>query len=115
MPVKMAPTSVIKANLGITPDGWVSKFATQTCAIHMDKYVPYRRGILSEYTIEDGNLIVYDQDYARYQYYGVSKNGKPFHYNPEKHPLATSEWDKHMWNAEKQDVIKEIQDFMRRR
>ena len=114
MPVKMAPTSVIKVNLGIDPNGRVSKFATQTCAIHMDKYVPMRKGILRQYTIEDGNLIVYDQEYAKYQYYGISKSGKKLVYNPEKHPLATSYWDKEMWNAEKQDVIKEIQDFMRR-
>ena len=113
MPVKMAPTSVIKVNLGIDPNGRVSKFATQTCAIHMDKYVPYRLGNLADYTTE-GNTIVYDQEYAKYQYYGISKGGKKLVYSPEKHPLATSYWDKTMLNAEKQDVIKEIQDFMRR-
>lgn len=113
MPVKMAPTSVIKINLGLEPNGKVSKFATQTCAIHMDKYVPYDKGNLADYRIE-GNNIIYQQPYAKYQYYGVSKSGKKLVYNPEKHPLATSYWDKEMWNAEKQDVISEIQEFIRR-
>ena len=39
MPVKMQPTSVIKARLGIEPNGRVHKFFTHTCRIHNDKYV----------------------------------------------------------------------------
>ncbi len=113
MPVKMAPTNVIKLSLGLEPNGKVSRFATQTCAIHMDKYVPFRKGNLAQYNIE-GNNVIYDQEYARYIYYGVSKNGKKLVYNPEKHPLATSYWDKHMLNAEKDQIIDEIQKFVRR-
>ena len=114
MPVKMALTSVIKVNLGIDPNGRVSKFATQTCAIHMDKYVPYDKGNLADYRIED-NKIIYQQPYAKYQYYGISKSGKSLNYNTDKHPLATSYWDRQMWNVEKQDVINEIQQFVRRK
>lgn len=112
MPVKL-PTSIIKVNLGINPNGRVQKFATQTCAIHMDKYVPYDEGYLADYRIED-NKVIYQQPYAQYQYYGISKSGKKLEYNPDKHPLATSYWDKKMWSAEKNDVIKEIQDYIRR-
>jgi hypothetical protein len=112
MPVKL-PTSIIKANLGINPNGRVQRFATQTCAIHMDKYVPYDEGNLADYRIID-NEIHYQQPYAKYQYYGISKSGKKLVYSPDKHPLATSYWDKEMWTAEKNDVIKEIQDYIRR-
>lgn len=113
MPVKMQPTSVIKVNLGLEKGGRVEKFATQTCAIHMDKYVPYDEGYLADYRIED-NKVIYQQPYAQYQYYGISKSGKPLNYSTDKHPQATSYWDKKMWSAEKDAVIKEIQDYIRR-
>jgi hypothetical protein len=29
--------------------------------------------------------------------------------------ITTSYWDKHMWSAEKNDVIKEVQDYVRKR
>lgn len=110
------PTSVIKAQLGIDKNGNVQKFFTQTCAIHMDKYVPYDKGVLSMYNIE-GNDIVYDQEYAEYQYYGMREDGSHVivNRNTSMHPLATSYWDKHMWDAESQDVINEVQEYIRRR
>jgi hypothetical protein len=113
MAVKIAPISVIKANLGLEPNGRVQKFFTQTCAIHMDKYVPYDEGNLADYRIED-NKVIYQQPYAQYQYYGISKSGNPLHYNPDMHPQASSYWDIKMWSAEKDDVIKEVQDYIRR-
>lgn len=112
MAVKL-PTSLIKINLGINPGGRVQKFATQTCAMHMDKYVPYDEGNLADYRIED-NKVIYQQPYAQYQYYGISKSGKKLNYNTDMHRLATSYWDKEMWTAEKNDVIEEIQDYIRR-
>ena len=38
MPVKMQPVSVIKANLGIEPNGRVQKFFTNECAKEMLDY-----------------------------------------------------------------------------
>ena len=110
----MPPANVILYDFGLGELGDVHNFFTQTCAIHMDKYVPMRNGILRQYTI-DGNQIIYNPIYAEYQYYGISKNGKELEYNPEKHPLATSYWDKHMWNAEQKDVINEVQQYIRSR
>ena len=109
MPVKLKPTSVIKARLGLEPNGRVQKFFTSECAKAMDKYVPFDEGNLADYHIE-GNLIIYEQLYARYQYYGLSKSGKPLNYHTDKHPLATSYWDKHMVTADMPDIIKKIQD-----
>ena len=115
MPVKMQPTSVIKANLGIDVNGRVQRFFTNTCAKHMDKYVPFDTGTLARYHIEEGNKVVYDTPYARYQYYGISKSGKPLNYQTTKHPLATSYWDRHMWTAESQDVVREVQNYVGRK
>ena len=109
MPVKMQPTSVINARLGINPGGRIEKFFASECAKAMDKYVPFDEGNLAQYKIQ-GNRIIYDQVYARYQYNGISKNGKPLNYSHDKHPQATHHWDKVMWSAEGQDIIRKVQE-----
>ena len=115
MSVKMQPTSVIKARLGIDPNGRVQKFFTSTCAKHMDKYVPFDEGNLADYHLEK-DAVVYEQPYARYQYYGVRENGthkiNEANRNRTYHPLASSYWDKKMVSAEMQDVVKEVQDYI---
>ena len=113
MPVKMQPTNVIKAQIGIEPNGRVEKFFTQTVAKKMDKYVPMDEGHLRQYKIH-GNLIIYDQLYANYQYKGISKSGKKLNYSKDKHPLATSYWDKEMWTAESKDIIRQVQNYIKR-
>ena len=114
MPVKMQPTSVIKARLGIEPNGKVHKFFTHTCRIHNDKYVPFDTGTLAETTTEETNCYIYEQPYAHYVYEGISKSGKPLVYQTDKHPYAGSHWDRRMVSAEMQDIVKEVQDFIDR-
>lgn len=119
--VRMARLDEIKKSLGIEPNGKVQAFFTQTCAIHMDKYVPYDTGTLAGTVVKNnvttGNVksdkIIYDQEYATVVYGGV-RNGKELHYNTDKHPLAGPYWDRRMVSAEMQDVVKEVQDFVDR-
>ena len=108
MPVKLKPTSEIKARLGIEPNGRVQKFFTSTCAKHMDKYVPMRDGNLADYHLEN-DAVVYEQLYAQYQYKGISKSGKPLNY---KTPGTGSYWDKRMVSAEMEQVVQEVQDYI---
>ena len=114
MGVRFEPTSKIKIALGIDTDGKIQKFATNICAKHMDKYVPMNTGNLADYRIE-GNVVIYDQPYARYQYYGVREDGTRRILNRDltKHPLATSYWDLKMVSAEMSDIIEEINKKMR--
>ena len=109
MPIKMKPTSVIKARLGIEPNGLVQKFFTNTCYKHMDKYVPLDEGNLRTNVSVKSDSITYESPYARYQYNGVSKNGKPLNYQT---PGTGDYWDKRMVSAEMQDVVKEVQDYI---
>ena len=108
MPVKLKPTSEIKARLGIEPNGRVQKFFTNTCYKHMDKYVPMRDGNLADYHLEN-DAVIYEQLYARYQYNGISKSGKPLNY---KTPGTGSYWDKRMVSAEMEQVVQEVQDYI---
>lgn len=133
--VNLKPTSVITARLGINHKGPVHKFFTNTCALHMDKYVPFRTGALAETVVINGKTtsnvkedeIVYAQKYAIYPYLGIRKNAefemngesyrlyKNMRYRTDKHSLSGPHWDKRMWSAEKDSIIKEVQNFIKKR
>ena len=109
MPVKMQPTSVIKVNLGIEPNGKVQKFFTNTCYRYMDKYVPKDTGALRETVTIDSNSITYEQPYAHAQYIGEVNGGQVVNYTT---PGTGPYWDKRMVSAEIQDVIAEVQNYV---
>lgn len=108
MPVKMQPTSVIKANLGIEPNGKVQKFFTNTCYRYMDKYVPMDTGILRENVTLTTNTITYEQPYAHAQYVGIVNGHAVQNYTT---PGTGPYWDERMKSADLGNVIKETQDY----
>ena len=111
MPVKLKPTSQIKARLGIQPNGRVQKFFTNTCYKHMDKYVPRRDDNLRTIVDIQSDSITYESPYAQYQYKGMREDGS----RPVKNyttPGTGPYWDKRMVSAEMQDVVKEVQDYI---
>lgn len=136
--VKLANIETIKARLGINPNGAVQRKLQESCYRHMDKYVPYREGHLRrDVDLSDPTKIVYNSPYARYMYYGkkmVMSNGKSAFYNEkygfwskkgEKKTLTNEDliyhtagtgayWDRRMMSAEKEEIIKELQDFINR-
>ena len=111
MPVKLQPTSVIKARLGLEHNGKVQRFFTSTCYKHMDKYVPMDEENLRTIVDVQPNSITYESPYARYQYYGMRQDGTHVvqHYTT---PGTGPYWDKRMVSAEMQDVVKEVQDYI---
>ena len=109
MPVKMQPTSVIKANLGIEPNGRVQKFFTNTCYRYMDKYVPKDTGALRETVTIDSNSITYEQPYAHAQYIGEVNGGQVVNYTT---PGTGPYWDERMKSADMQNVVAEVQNFV---
>lgn len=116
--VNIKPTDRIIKELNIEPNGKLHAFFTNTCALHMDKYVPYDEGFLAGTVVENGQTttnvttdeIRYEQPYASYQYYGVRQDGthKIVNRSRDKHPLATSYWDVHMVTAEMKEIEKEM-------
>lgn len=138
MPVKIKPTSQIKARLGLEQNGRVQKFFTKTCEKHMDKYIPYDKGNLRTIKDVQDDSITYESPYARYQYYGkkmvMPENGKSAFYSPDYgfwskkgetktltdedliyHTPGTGPyWDKRMVSAEMDKVVKEVQDYVNR-
>ena len=109
MSVKMQPTSVIKANLGIEPNGRVQKFFTNACYRYMDKYVPKDTGLLRENVTIDSNSITYEQEYAHAQYIGEVNGRKVVNYTT---PGTGPYWDERMKSADMQSVVAEVQNFV---
>ena len=108
MPIKMKPTSQIKARLGIEPNGRVQKFFTNTCYKHMDKYVPMREGNLRTNVDIQSDSITYESPYAHAQYVGYTTGPVVNYTTPGTGPY----WDNRMVSAEMQDVVKEVQDYI---
>lgn len=113
MKVKMKPISVIKANLGIQPNGPVHKFFTETCYRYMDKYVPMDTGDLRTIVDIKTDSITYEVPYAHYQYKGEREDGTHRVKNYTT-PGTGPYWDKRMVSAEINNVIKEVQDYVNR-
>lgn len=102
------PISEIHAGLGIEPNGPVQRFFTDTCRKHMDKYVPMDTGMLRDTTTMGADYITYEQPYAHVQYVGYTTGPVVNYTTPGTGPY----WDKQMWTAEGEDVIKEVQGYV---
>lgn len=105
------PISKIKIDLGINPDGRVQKYFTNACYRRMDKYVPMRDGALRQVVSIDDNSITYTMPYAHAQYVGYTR-GPVRNYTT---PGTGSYWDKKMVSAEMDDLVKEVQEYVRRK
>ena len=115
MRVKLKPTSEIIANLGLDVNGRVQRFFQETCYKHMNKYVPKRNGNLRDNVdLSNPTQIVYEsKPYAEIQYYGIIWGHK---IPPENYTtLGTGPyWDKRMVSAEIDDIVNEVQNYVRR-
>lgn len=104
----LLPTNVIKANLGLDVNGRVQKFFTQNCYRHMDKYVPKDTGALRDTVTLKSDAVIYKSPYAHAQYVGETKGVVRNYTTPGTGPY----WDKRMWSAEKEIVIRETQEYL---
>ena len=109
------------------------------CKRLMEPYVPARNLVLAQNVrtyVKDGTGVIhYESPYAHYQYEGIlyvsSKTGSPWARHGEhkvparprrelkqskaRHPLATSHWDKAMWTARGDEVVRAYQRWLNRR
>lgn len=141
MPLKMKPTSEIKAKLGIQPSGPAQKFFCNECYRYMSQFVP--GGVKSHlnqnvslaidgsaviyqgpdaHYLFNGNLYVdpkygkgafYSPDYGFWSRPGITKvdSGKKLNYHT---PGTGAHWDKLMWTSQGDKLIKEVQSYVNR-
>ena len=104
--------SKILKQRGLGSDNKARLFLASEVARLSDPYVPKRDGYLKNTRIiaSDGRNIKYPQCYAKKQYEGVSKSGRPFRYNGA--PMRGREWDKRMMADRGQDVVRGLAKFV---
>ena len=112
--LSLKPTKKIESLIGIDKNGAVQKYFTKRCADYMDKYVPMDKGDLRTIIDIQSNCITYEIPYARYQYYGVREDGTHEVKNYTT-PGTGTYWDKRMVSAEINDLVEEVQDYIRRK
>lgn len=104
--MKLKPISQIKLDLGINMNGRAQQFFTDTCAKHMDKYIPKDVGNLRGNIDKRRNYITYESIYAHYQY--VNQFPEDHYTTPGTGPY----WDQRMKSAEMDIIIKEMQRYI---
>lgn len=104
--------SKILKQRGLGSDNKARLFLASEVARLSDPYVPMRDGNLKNTRIiaTDGRTIKYPQRYAKKQYDGVSKSGRPFRYNGA--PMRGRQWDKRMMADHGQDVVRGLAKFV---
>ena len=83
-------------------------YSEKTFAELVDPYVPYRTGRLSKDVSIHNGSITYNAPYASKVY----QNNMNF--RKDKHPLATSHWDKVALPQVRQQWEKSVQDYLNR-
>lgn len=64
-------------------------------------------------TVIGSGMVVYNIPYARYQYYGKSRSGKPLNYTTEHNREAGSFWFERMKAANRDDILKKAQEAVK--
>lgn len=97
---------------GLGKNGLVQQTLVNECARHMDPYTPMQSGILKNTRVIEEDGVLYNQPYARYQYYGelmLAPNGSAWARRGERKHLAGKDlnyhgapmrgklWDVRMW------------------
>ena len=98
----------IEKSFGLEKDGKAQLFLANTCFRRMKKYTPQDTGTMSTTATIKPGKIIYETDYAYYQYIGKTK-GKVKHYTT---PKTGPYWDRKMKNAEGQMVVQEVSNYV---
>lgn len=139
--VKMNSFNQIAKRLGVDENGDVTKYLRDDCDRLMDSYVPMESGVLKNTkTYPSNHEIKYTSPYAHYMYKGVvyisptlgvsgvpTSNGKWWSPKGETKipsgksikyrgaPKRGKEWDKRMKNDRKNDIIRDVENYLKRK
>ena len=88
---------------GMTDSESADLFLANTCFRRMQKYVPFDTGALSTTVTVKPKSVTYEQPYAHKQY--TTNKGKG---------IRGKYWDRKMVSAEKDIIIKEVEEFVKK-
>lgn len=108
--IKLNTTEEILKARQLQKGGQAQRFMTSEVRRLCDGYVPMDSAILKNTALVDVDKITYTQPYSRYQYYGVSKNGKDLNY--QHSPQRGKEWDKRMVADRGQELTESVAKYI---
>ena len=126
--VKINKTSQILKDHGLNEDGRVVKFLRDDADRLMNSFIPMDNGMLRRNKAYPNNhSIKYNSPYSKYQYYGklmLTKSGSSWAKKGEKkfetgkklkyHTSGTgAKWDKLMLQRRKNDLIKDVENYIK--
>ena len=101
--------------LGVDKDGRVQKYVTESVFKRLKPYIPKRSGVLrSNARIASNTKITVSGVYARAQFFGVTKSGKPFDYGILGGAKAGSHWDRRLVADEGKAIVADANRYVRR-
>ena len=139
--VEMKPVQAILKRLGLSRDGGVQMFLTNTVNLHLTKYMPRQTGALATKLkfVKSPTEIEILGPYACYQYYGkvmvnaetgkgpanipgvglrykegtvLKETSRDLQYDLSKNALAGPYWDRRMMASEGDKIVQEVQDYV---
>lgn len=125
--ISVKPPKEIIKELGADRGGDVQRFHTQNVIRRIQKFMPFRTGMLIKLMIAQSPIsepfVNIDAPQARYLYYGKVMIGpapkiltdRDLHYTTTKNPQAGPFWDKRLLANEKDAMRQELQDYVDRR
>jgi hypothetical protein len=90
--------------------GQAQKFFTSEVKRFADAYTPMDSGALKSNATIGTDSITYNSVYAKYQFYGTSKNGKALNYQGS--PMRGKEWSKRMFADRGKEIIQSVASFV---
>lgn len=114
--IKLPPFAGIQNKLGITKGGRVQTYLTHEIRRRMTRYMPYRTGTTATKLtfVDTPTTIVVNAPYARYLYYGVSKNGNALNYTKDFNKQAGPFWDRTLMANEGKKIEQAVENYIRR-
>lgn len=98
---------------GMQEGGNAELFLANTCFRRMEKYTPWKTGAMATTVTVKPGKIIYDQEYAYYQYRGYT-SGTVKKYSNNSTGLRGKHWDKKMRINEGDLVAKEVADHIKK-
>ncbi len=127
--VNMNSTNKIIKDHGLNDEGFVTKHLRDTIDRFSDPFIPFDRGPLkNNKRYPNNHSIKYVSPYAKLHYHGklmLAKNGSSWAKKGEKKVLTNKsmkyhtsgtgpKWDKLMMQRRRTDVVKDLQNFIKR-
>lgn len=104
-----------KNALGVNEKGRVQRFVTDEIHTRLADYIPLKSGRLRTSShIQTPTKIRIDAPYARAQFFGVTKSGKPFNYSRTGAKVGPH-WDRRLMQSEGEAIVAEANRFVRRK